>query len=462
MLHHRGVRAIDNQFERAIGLFACWKSDRFGGRYIGIARSDNFVPTANNRTLHKTEPAECGATDFGHQIRYSPRLPAARPFVRALRGCCFAWLWLAFLHAAIIARSMAAVESAVQKTGDIAASLLKWYDQYARALPWRAPPGSARTDPYRVWLSEIMLQQTTVSAVIPYFERFTARWPNVETLAVADDAELMAAWAGLGYYARARNLLACARAVAQQHGGQFPATESGLRALPGIGAYTAAAIAAIAFDERAVVVDANVERVVARLFAISTPLPAAKSEIHRFADRITPTKRPGDFAQAMMDLGATVCTVRKPACLACPSSELCRGHRLGIAESLPVKPVKAPKPHRTGTAYWIESNDHVWLVKRPAKGMLGGMRALPDDGWNARQDGDSVPPVAAEWRTLNSSVEHVFTHFSLSLKLAVTSSPVQPEGMMAGQWWPVNSLDSAGLPTLFKKAARLVSGQGRE
>lgn len=350
---------------------------------------------------------------------------------------------------------MSAVESIGQKTGDIAGDLLRWYDSNARVLPWRAPPGKGRQDPYKVWLSEVMLQQTTVAAVIPYYQKFTERWPDVAALAAADDAELMAAWAGLGYYARARNLLACARAVAAEHGGRFPESETGLRALPGVGAYTAAAIAAIAFDQRAVVIDANVERVIARLIAVQTPLPAAKREIGQACERITPHHRPGDFAQAMMDLGATICTPRKPACLACPLRSVCEGLAQGIAESLPVKPAKTVKPQRSGTAYWIEQEGKVWLIKRPGKGMLAGMRALPDDGWAARIDGDSRPPVKAEWRLLDEPVAHIFTHFALSLSVAVTASPVQLEALPEGEWWPVKSLDSAGLPTLFLKAARL-------
>ena len=350
---------------------------------------------------------------------------------------------------------MPAVESYSQKTGDIASALLRHYTLHARVLPWRAMPGDALPDPYRVWLSEIMLQQTTVAAVAAYFERFTARWPNVQSLAATEDAELMAAWAGLGYYARARNLLACARTVVADYDGQFPEDEAALRTLPGVGAYTAAAIAAIAFGRRAVVVDANVERVVARLFAITTPLPSARPEIRKACDQITPADRSGDFAQAMMDLGATICTPRTPNCPACPLTNCCQANTLGIAETLPVKLVKAPKPTRTGTAYWIEHDNRVWLVKRPAKGMLGGMRALPDDNWAARKDGDSVPPISAEWCTLNEAVSHVFTHFSLTLSLAVTSSTVQAELLEEGEWWPVNSLDSAGLPTLFSKAARL-------
>jgi A/G-specific adenine glycosylase len=356
---------------------------------------------------------------------------------------------------------MADVESYIQKTGDIAADLLNWYDTHARTLPWRAKPGEPATDPYRVWLSEIMLQQTTVAAVIPYFERFTARWPNVTALATADDADLMAAWAGLGYYARARNLLACARAVMAEHGGVFPSTGAELLKLPGVGAYTAAAIAAIAFDERAVVVDANVERVVARLFAIDTPLPKARPMISDACDAITPYTRAGDFAQAMMDLGATICTARKAACLTCPLTTHCKGYAQGIAETLPIKPTKAAKPNRTGTAYWIESDDRVWLMKREGKGMLGGMRALPDDGWSARRDGDSTPPIISEWRLLNEPVTHVFTHFSLTLSIALTALGNRESELGDGEWWPVNSLDSAGLPTLFAKAIkRAMSARG--
>ncbi len=315
---------------------------------------------------------------------------------------------------------MAYVESEAQFSGDIAPDLLRWYDAHSRALPWRAPPGAPRPDPYRVWLSEIMLQQTTVAAVGPYFDRFTKRWPDVKSLASAEDAELMAAWAGLGYYARARNLLACARTVLSDHGGRFPETEAGLRSLPGIGVYTAAAIASIAFDVRAVVVDANVERVVARLFAIQTPLPAAKREIRAACDQITPDRRSGDFAQAMMDLGATLCTPRNPDCHSCPLSKRCSAQKTGIAETLPIKPAKTVKPQRAGTAYWIEKDDHVWLVQRPSKGMLAGMRALPDDGWMARHDGDQSAPfiggLAATRRTRGTRL-HPF--FSLSLGVSV-------------------------------------------
>lgn len=335
----------------------------------------------------------------------------------------------------------------------IAPALLDWYDRHARALPWRAPPGTPSPDPYRVWLSEVMLQQTTVAAVSGYFAAFTARWPTVEALAAAADEDVMAAWAGLGYYARARNLLACARAVAAL--GRFPDSEDGLRQLPGLGAYTAAAVAAIAFGRRAVVVDANVERVVSRLFAIAEPLPAARTAIRAATDRITPDARAGDFAQAMMDLGATICTPRNPRCLLCPLSAACRARADGEAERFPVKPAKTAKPERVGRAFWIERDDAVWLVRRVGKGMLGGMRALPDDGWHARADGSGQPPLPGDWQA-GGMVRHGFTHFSLDLHLALYSGRDWASLRAGeGEWWPIDRLEEAGLPTLFAKAARI-------
>jgi A/G-specific adenine glycosylase len=345
-------------------------------------------------------------------------------------------------------------------TASISASLLDWYDRNARDLPWRLPPGAALPDdpawPYRVWLSEVMLQQTTVVAVKPYFAKFLAIWPTVEALAAASDDDVMAAWAGLGYYSRARNLLKCARAVAERGG--FPSTEAELRALPGLGDYTAAAVAAIAFGRRAVVVDANVERVVARLFAIEEPLPKARKAIRAAVDTVTPAARAGDFAQAMMDLGANVCTTRTPRCLLCPLAEACAGRREGEPERLPVKPPKKAVPERRGTAFWITRGGgaEVWLVTRPADGMLGGMRALPDDGWSAQADGAGAPPLAGEWRSLGA-VRHGFTHASLTLEVIALEAPMQPQG--EGQWWPVGTLGEAGLATLFAKAARLAQVQ---
>ncbi|MGY6636267.1 MAG: A/G-specific adenine glycosylase [Erythrobacter sp.] len=345
----------------------------------------------------------------------------------------------------------------------VSGKLLVWYDAHARDLPWRLPPGRPLPDdadwPYRVWLSEVMLQQTTVAAVKPYFAKFIATWPSVFDLAAADEDAVMAAWAGLGYYSRARNLVKCARVVAARGG--FPDTEEGLRALPGLGAYTAAAIAAIAFGRRAVVIDANVERVVARLFAIAEPLPGARKAIRAAAERITPEARAGDFAQGLMDLGSQICTSKAPRCLLCPLRDVCKGYAAGVSESLPVKPAKAAKPERYGTAFWIVRAEPgappaVWLAVRPPQGMLGGMRALPDDGWTARADGTGTRPLAGAWRDLGA-VRHTFTHAHLTLRVLAASSPVAPAG--EGEWWPLDRLDEAGLPTVFAKvAARALAG----
>ena len=334
----------------------------------------------------------------------------------------------------------------------IAAALLPWYDRNARDLPWRARPGANAPDPYRVWLSEVMLQQTQVASVIPYFDKFTSRWPSVEALAAAEDADLMAAWAGLGYYARARNLLACAREVARR--GAFPDTEQALRELPGVGGYTAAAIAAIAFGRRAVVVDANVERVVSRLFAVEEPLPGAKAKIYALTDLITPDTRSGDFAQAMMDLGSGICTARSPRCLLCPLREDCDGFASGSAERFPIKAAKAPKPQRHGTMFWLERDGAVLLVRRPDKGLLGGMRALPTGPWTDSPPGLEAVPATAGWRMLDETVTHGFTHFNLDVGLAAATIPSHAGAAVDGEWWPIADLESAGLPTVFAKAAR--------
>jgi A/G-specific adenine glycosylase len=336
---------------------------------------------------------------------------------------------------------------------DASNALLRWYVVDKRQLPWRAGEGK-RPDPYRVWLSEVMLQQTTVAAVKSYYEKFTARWPDVTALAAAGDAEVMAAWAGLGYYARARNLIACARKVAAEHGGHFPGDEAGLRALPGIGRYTAAAIAAIAFGRRAVAVDANVERVVSRLFALKEELPGARDRLHALADSITPDENAGDFAQAMMDLGSTICTPRNPGCPRCPLAFLCEARREGNPEAYPVKAAKAAKPRRRGIAYWLEHDDHVLLVRRPAKGLLGGMLGLPTGPWGASPRPGDGAPAAAAWSEAGS-VDHVFTHFALNLSLLCATAgdrgDAEPEA--EATWWPVERLDEAGLPTLFARAA---------
>jgi A/G-specific adenine glycosylase len=334
------------------------------------------------------------------------------------------------------------------------ARLLAWYDTAARDLAWRVGPGDhasgARADPYRVWLSEVMLQQTTVPHATPYFLKFTARWPTVSDLAAEADAEVMAAWAGLGYYARARNLLACARAVAADHGGVFPDTEEGLRSLPGLGPYTAAAVAAIAFDRPTNVVDGNVERVMARLFAVETPLPDAKPQLKALAADLVRDDRPGDWAQALMDLGATVCRPRSPLCDRCPVSGFCAGLATGAPETYPRKTAKAERPHRHGVAYVLTRGDQVALVRRPPKGLLGGMLALPTSEWRTAPFGAAEARAAApadlDWRAVGE-VEHVFTHFSLTLTLLRAEGEAQDV-----IWSPRRDLDA--LPSVFLKAAR--------
>lgn len=336
----------------------------------------------------------------------------------------------------------------------VAERLLGWYDGHARALPWRAVAGEV-ADPYRVWLSEIMLQQTTVATVRARFAAFTARWPTLAALAAADEAEVMAAWAGLGYYARARNLIACARTLVADHAGLFPSDETALRALPGIGDYTAAAIAAIAFGKHAVVVDANVERVVARLFAVESALPAARAAIRGYAASITPQARAGDFAQAMMDLASSHCRPKSADCDACPLRAPCAAAATGAPERYPAKTAKPPKPQRFGTAFWLERGDQVLLVRRPARGLLGGMRALPTGPWQESPPGlcdAPVPQIA--WTLASGAIRHVFTHFRLELALAIAATDGHSE-VQGGEWWPIAEVESAGLPTVFAKAARI-------
>ena len=360
-------------------------------------------------------------------------------------------------------RSSSSPDLAADIAPDIATPLLDWYDRNRRDLPWRALPGKT-PDPYRVWLSEVMLQQTTVATVRPRFAAWVARWPDFASLAAATDDEVMNAWAGLGYYARARNLVAAAKAVVADHGGAFPPTEAALRTLPGLGAYTAAAVAAIAFGQRAVVVDANVERVVARLFAIREPLPGARVAIRAAADAITPATRAGDFAQAMMDLGSAICAPRTPRCLLCPIADACAGRRAGDPETIPVKAAKKPRPRRTGTIFWLQRGDDVLLVRRPPEGLLGGMNALPTSDWIETAP-DAAPamtgaPAAADWHLIDARVDHGFTHFTLDLALAVGEIEAHQTPNI-GEWWPVDRLDDAGLPTVFAKAARAVRAYKR-
>jgi A/G-specific adenine glycosylase len=346
--------------------------------------------------------------------------------------------------------------SSRRRPTDPAARLLAWYDRHARALPWRARAG-ARADPYRVWLSEIMLQQTTVVTVGPYFRDFLARWPTVHDLAAAELDAVLHAWQGLGYYARARNLHKCARVVSAEHGGAFPDSEDALRRLPGIGAYTAAAIAAIAFGRRATVMDGNVERVIARLFRVAEPLPRAKLALRRLAESLTPVTRAGAYAQAMMDLGATICLPRKPKCMLCPLNDACASRRAGDQEALPAKLPKAARPKRHGVAFWALRRDGaVLLRRRPENGLLGGLFEVPSTEWRASpwdiDEAKAAAPASAAWRPLAGVVRHGFTHFELELSLLVGS--VRDASADGGIWCPVDRLSDYALPTLMKKVVR--------
>jgi A/G-specific adenine glycosylase len=352
----------------------------------------------------------------------------------------------------------------------IAASLLAWYDGERRLLPWRAAPGET-PDPYQVWLSEIMLQQTTVKAVLPRYTLFLRRWPTVVALAQAELGEVLAAWAGLGYYARARNLHACARAIIERHGGRFPNTEADLRKLPGVGDYTAAAVAAIAFGKRATPVDGNIERVVARLFAVTALLPAAKSEIRTLAETLTPAGRPGDFAQALMDLGATICTPRRPACGLCPVRVECRGYANSIAEALPYREEKGERPLRRGVAFVaVRCDGAVLLRERPPKGLLGGMLEVPSSPWEAAEpNGRSLSdhaPLKAEWRKLPGLVEHTFTHFHLELSVCRAAVPLDAAPKRAAdpercRFVARRDLAGAALPSVMWKVLRHALGEKR-
>lgn len=318
-------------------------------------------------------------------------------------------------------------------TANAAALLLQHYVDNFRRLPWRAAPGEPPMEPYRVWLSEIMLQQTTVATVAPRFEHFVARWPTIEALAAAPDEEILSEWAGLGYYARARNLIACSREVAKR--GAFPVTAEELRQLPGIGDYTSAAIAAIAFGENIAPVDTNVARVVARLHGLTHP---SKAEVRSLAEAMIPARRAGDFAQALMDLGATICRPKKPLCSLCPLRNCCAAFASGKAEAYPAAKPRRARPHKYGIAWWAERDNCVWLVRRPAKGLLAGMAALPGSDWaEARVHSNAL-----------ATVRHVFTHFSLDLAVVPCADPVGE-----GWWQPIEYLAEAGLPTLYRKAA---------
>ncbi len=342
---------------------------------------------------------------------------------------------------------------------DVSATLLGWYDHHAREMPWRVGPADRAAgilpDPYRVWLSEVMLQQTTVAAVRDYFLRFTARWPDVTALANAADAQVMGEWAGLGYYARARNLLKCAREVAEHHGGRFPDTYDDLLKLPGIGPYTAAAISAIAFDRPETVLDGNVERVMARLYDIHDPLPGSKPVLKSKAKALTPLERPGDYAQAVMDLGATICSPKSPACGICPIRLPCRAQSAGTQAELPRKTPKKPKPTRLGHVYIARRADGAMLLeRRPEKGLLGGMLGWPGSDWS--ENPSPAPPFPAEWQPITAEVRHTFTHFHLVLKVWSAELPpdTMPEGLVL---LDKHAFRPGDLPTVMRKAFDLWS-----
>lgn len=356
--------------------------------------------------------------------------------------------------------SPAAVKSrhsshASHRPSDRAALLLAWYDRHRRRLPWRALPGE-RADPYAVWLSEIMLQQTTVKAVGPYFEKFLVRWPDVTALGRASLDEVLRMWAGLGYYSRARNLHACAGVVMREHGGSFPDTEAGLLSLPGVGPYTAAAIAAIAFDRRTMPVDGNIERVVSRLFAIEEPLPGAKPRIKALAETLLGRSRAGDSAQALMDLGATICTPRKPACSLCPLNDNCAALVRGDQETFPLKARKKTGELRRGAAFVVTRGNEILLRTRPAKGLLGGMTEVPTSDWVAGQDDKTALKQApelnvAKWHRKAGVVTHVFTHFPLELVVYTAKVPARtraPDGM---RWVAIADAEDEALPNVMRK-----------
>lgn len=340
-------------------------------------------------------------------------------------------------------------------------ALLDWYAKHARELPWRTPPQvkksgkPKRTPPYEVWLSEVMLQQTTVAAVFPRFAAFTQRWPSVSDLADAPFEDVAQEWAGLGYYARARNLHACAKVVAENLNGEFPQTEDGLRELPGIGGYTAAAVAAIAFGEPTNVVDGNVERVMARLFAVDQPLREAKLELKRLAGLLVDADHAGDYAQALMDLGATICTPRNPRCLMCPVSEFCEAYTTGRTDSIPALPVKAKRPVRYGAAFALVEGRKLLLERRPPQGLLGGMLGLPGSVWSEDKFNEkaalAAAPAKGDWQPAGE-VRHVFTHFELRLQVYSACGRLPKAAPFAD----LDDLGKAGLPTVFRKAAAVV------
>ncbi len=331
--------------------------------------------------------------------------------------------------------------------------LLDWYDKERRDLPWRAAPGET-SNPYHIWLSEIMLQQTTVVTVIPYFQRFLARWPTVQKMANASQDDILVEWQGLGYYARARNLHKCSQQVTHELGGIFPDTEIDLLKLPGVGPYTAAALTAIAFGKKATVVDGNVERVMSRIYKVEAPLPGVKKELKELAEKLTPNVRPGDYAQALMDLGATICTPRNPKCSSCPWQSICKVFKEGTPTNYPKRSPKKPKPTRYGIVFYLENNKgELLLNRRPEKGLLGSMMELPGSDWREKKWGladiEREAPLAEDWELLPETVRHTFTHFHL--ELTVVKGKTEDTNRTNGVWCPKEELKGQALPTVFKK-----------
>ena len=427
-----------------------WPLDFFGPRAVGKTRAHDLFPGLDQRDRHARALAQ-------QRIENPRRKIAHRDGIAEELFPCH----IASMRAVTSATTPPPPpSSAPAEVGGSAATwpreLLAWYDNHHRELPWRVPPREialgTTPDPYRVWLSEIMLQQTNVTTVRPFFKKFLENWPRVGDLAAADTEDVLRAWAGLGYYSRARNLKACAQAVAARRGGRFPETEATLRELPGVGEYTAAAIAAIAFNVPAVVVDGNVERVVTRLAAVSAPLPQAKAAVRAFLERDRPATRPGDFAQAMMDLGATICLPRRPRCLLCPIAGSCKARSQGNPERYPVRPAKTSKPTRRGAAFVARQDGAILLRTRPEKGLLAAMSEPPTSAWSARTDGDvstAAAPFAAEWR-LAGQISHVFTHFRLELQVyhAEVSGRPAPAGC---RWVDEPKVPGEALPSLMKK-----------
>ncbi|MBL4802501.1 MAG: A/G-specific adenine glycosylase [Emcibacter sp.] len=343
-----------------------------------------------------------------------------------------------------------------QDPNELTDALLDWYDINARELPWRIPPGSMEIpDPYHIWLSEIMLQQTTVVTVIPYFQKFLAKWPKIENLANADLDQVLTAWAGLGYYARARNLHKCAQYITHELHGIFPDNENDLIKLPGVGPYTAAAIAAIAFGKQAAVMDGNIERVMARMFNVTTPLPEAKPHLKELTERMTPAHRAGDYAQAVMDLGSDICGPKILKCAGrCPWEANCAANLTGTADQLPKRKSKSAKPTRRGYAFWAEYQDHIWLCRRPENGLLGGMMEIPSSDWLETPDWDAVPmpqiPIITNWKETPGMVRHSFTHFHLELKV-IRLELLEMIELQEGDWFPFSRIEDLAMPTVMMK-----------